>query len=89
MAMALHQDDVLHYITYLVTDAAPADFPGFGAYCPDVCLHLVVAFKAHIVLLDARQPLFRGSVLPIVVLDNQLFMAQNGMIYTPDIPQYL
>ena len=53
-AMALRQDDVLHYITYLVADAAPADFPGFGAYCPDVCLHLVAAFKARIVWLDAR-----------------------------------
>ena len=88
-AMVLRQDDVLHYITYLVADAAPTDFPGFGAYCPDICPHLVAAFKAHIVPLDARQPLFRGSALPIVVLDDQLFMAQNGTIYTLDIPWYL
>ena len=79
-AMALRQDDVLHYITYLVADAAPADFPGFGAYCPDVCPHLVAAFEARIVPLDARRPLFRGSALPIVVLDDQLFVAQNGTI---------
>ena len=88
-AMALRQDDILHYITYLVTDVAPADFPGFGAYCPDVCPHRVVAFEARVVPLDTRQPLFRGSALPIVVLDNQLFVAQNGMIYTLDIPRYL
>ena len=87
--MALHQDDILHYITYLVTDAAPTDFPGFRVYCPDVCPHLVAAFEARIVPLDARQPLFRGSALPIVVLDDQLFVAQNGTIYTLDIPQYL
>ena len=88
-AMALHQDDVLHYITYLVTDVAPTDFPGFGACCPYICPHLVAAFEACIVPLDARQPLFRGLVLPIIMLDDQLFVAQNGTIYTPDITQYL
>ena len=77
-AMALQQDNVLHYITYLVADTAPADFPGFGAYCPDVCPHLMAAFEAHIVLLDVRQPLFRGSVLSIIMLDDQLLWPRTA-----------
>jgi hypothetical protein len=86
MAQALCQDVILHFITYLVTDVAPADFPGFRAYCPEVCPYLVSAFEAHVILLNTKEPLFMGSVLPIVVLDNKFFVAQNRLIYMPDIP---
>jgi hypothetical protein len=70
-----HPLDILQSMTYLVLDASLVDFLGFGAYDAEFTPFLHSALEAHILSTFTDLPIDYHSLLPFILLDDQLFIA--------------